>query len=160
MPLVYDISLLVEPWKFHWLPVAIGLGSLVVSLVKRFDQKTFDGLDLSWLTFIVWAIQSNYRIYQTSESPHLMENLGGLLVTSQEMIGSFLVLGGLVFLELVETLVRRPAPLSLQPNPTVHALKIRNSVLFLIVLQVFLNWWITDLAWWGFSLSQTLPFEP
>jgi hypothetical protein len=160
MTLIYDISLLVEPWKIHWLPIAIGLGALAVSLVKRSDQGMFDGAELSWLALAVWALQANTLVYQASESPHLMENLGGLLVTSQEMIGSFLVLGGLVLLEMVGILVRRSGRSSLRPNSTIRLLGVRNSVLFLIVLQVFLNWWITDLAWWGFSSNLAFSLMP
>lgn len=157
MSLLYDSALLLEPWQYHWLSLLLGLLGLACSTLSRSSDSIrnsllFSGVEISWVGLVTWALQNTCLIYSYSESPHLMNNLGGLLATSQEMLGSFSVLGFLIVASIGSSLIQQ-APAHGERIFRSHT-GVRSLVISLIVLQVILNWLVTEIGWWGFALEE------
>ena len=149
----FDSSMFWGAWRFHWISLFLGgLGCLLTGLrlcrpVSWQAPKLPSALPIFWFAITLWAFQTNLLIYEYSENPHWTEKLVGLLVSSQEILGSIAVLGALlvtrhvniVLLELFKA--DRSMPQNESRNRCLEA-----SILSVVVIQVMLNWFIMELG--------------
>ena len=135
-------------FALHWLPLVLSVVFLALSLLQRLRISP-PGVEAymescSWLMFVIWAFQANGLVYELFETPHALIYVEVLPAVFRDVLGSYGVGAVLILVELLAVRIAGEVPRKSERSRAFDlSEKLQKSTLFLVLLQVVINSWLT-----------------